>query len=100
MSRIEFPKVHSKYGAPMGRGGVEPRDLVTLTAHAPDCRLFMHRVEINGGGYDSGGAYWGHGKPLWRAWFVDANGDEVETFFRAWTRDEAKAQFPGRRFYR
>lgn len=99
MSRCELYKVSSKYGAPMGRGALEPRDLLVLAPFEP--RMRLQRVVLNSGGYDSGGAYWGTGKPLWRAWITDEKtGDEVESFFRAWTRDEAKAQFPGRKFYR
>jgi len=36
------------------------------------CRLF--RVNIDGGGYDDGGAYWGLGKPLYC--LRDESGDE------------------------
>jgi len=51
----QFSPVSGRYGAPMGRtsygilDNVEPRKL----------RLF--RVRLDNGGYDDGGAYWGHG---------------------------------------
>ena len=65
------PAVSSRYGAPMGR-------------HT----------------YDKGGAYWGHGRPLWYVEDQDGNG----FFFRDISRDAAKhqvmADFPGARFYR
>jgi hypothetical protein len=68
-------------------------------------KLHLNRIRLNLGGYDSGGAYWGVGAPLWHAW-ADA-GEEteaVEAFFRASDREEARAiaadRFPGATFYR
>ena len=53
--------------------------------------------------YDTGGAYWGMGDPIYHAW-GDAEMDEQEMFFRAVSREDAKAQmriaFPNCRFYR
>lgn len=58
MSR-QFPIVSATYGAPMGRSesplGEGPRSV----------RLF--RVHLDSGGYDDGGAYWGHGQALYCA---------------------------------
>ena len=57
----QLPKVNCQYGAPMGRNSYgliqncEPRTV----------RLF--RLNINGGGYDDGGAYWGLGEPIFCA---------------------------------
>lgn len=57
----KMTKVSGKYGAPMGRhsfGKIEdcaPRSV----------RLF--HVPIDSGGYDDGGAYWGHGERLYCA---------------------------------
>ena len=62
--------------------------------------IYLHRVPLNSGGYDRGGAYWGMGIPLWEAIDQDGNG----FIFRAESRDLAKAEvlndFPEARFYR
>lgn len=55
----QFQNVSSRYGAPMGRHGSP------LGCTPRGVRLF--RVRLNSGGYDDGGAYWGHGEPLWCA---------------------------------
>lgn len=51
-------------------------------------RVHLARVRINQGGYDSGGAYWGIGQPLFVAW-DDEGGEE---YLRADSRDAAKAK--------
>jgi hypothetical protein len=55
-----LPNEATRYGASMGRGSApfdsEYSGLVTLT-----------RVRLDSGGYDSGGAYWGVGDPLYVA---------------------------------
>lgn len=50
-------KVSGKYGAPMGRPNVGPE---------PDEheRIYDCRVNLDSGGYDKGGVYWGHGSEL------------------------------------
>ena len=45
-------------------------------------------VQLDSGGYDRGGAYWGTGQPLFVAW--DDEGGEV--YLRASSREAAKAQ--------
>lgn len=64
-------------------------------------RFYLRRVRLDSGGYDSGGAYWGHGAPLWHAEAEDGSG---ESFYRAASRSAAKAavaeDFPGARFFR
>ncbi len=88
------PNVSSRYGAPMGRYTGNPE---------PDAqgKFSLRRVSLDSGGYDSGGAYWGHGEPLY--WYCSADGT-AEGFLRAWSRDEAKAavleECPGATFYR
>lgn len=95
MSRYQLPNVTSARGAPMGRANLYG------TAVSP-VKLRMERVYINGGGYDSGGAYWGNGAPLWVAWGHD--GREVRLFVRATDRTAAKVAvqrlLPGARFHR
>ena len=65
-------KVNTKFGAPMGRANVGNYP-VTITS-VPHCRItkkhnkknrvFDCAVPMLLGGYDKGGAYWGHGKQL------------------------------------
>lgn len=57
----QFQKVNSRYGAPTGRmntGNAPIDDIKTV-------RVF--RVRLDSGGYDDGGAYWGHGQPIYCA---------------------------------
>jgi hypothetical protein len=85
--------VSCKYGAPMGRR-TQPGD-------PSGERIHLRRVRIDCGGYDSGGAYWGLGQPLFEAF--TPNGD-WSTYFRARDRDAAKAavreDYPDVKFFR
>lgn len=75
-----YPKVSSRYGAPMGRRNVLPDG---------PAKLHLERVRMVDGDYDPGGAYWGGGlgtEPLYVAW--DENGTQL--FVRAGNREEAK----------
>lgn len=49
-------KVSGKYGAPMGRPDVG--------GDSQGEKVFNCRVRLDSGGYDKGGAYWGHGAEL------------------------------------
>lgn len=49
-------KLSCKYGAPMGRHNVGERPT--------NARVFDRHVPLDSGGYDQGGAYWGHGARL------------------------------------
>jgi hypothetical protein len=51
-------------------------------------KLYLRRVHLNSGGYDTGGAYWGHGMPLFVA--MDCEGHCY--FLRARNRNAAKAE--------
>lgn len=75
----QFSDVSSRYGAPMGRRA----DGYLETELPRYVRLF--RVRLDSGGYDDGGAYWGHGSPLWCAEDDDGN----RQFIRASTRERA-----------
>ena len=94
--RYIYTKAYSQYGASMGR-----RDIITepLTVK----KLHLQRVRLDSDGYDPGGAYWGHGAPLYVAW-RDGDEEVQEMFFRAGDRDEAKeivkAVFKNAKFYR
>ena len=66
-----------------------------------DRPLYLRRVPLDSGGYDRGGAYWGHGTPLW--WCGNAAGD-IDLFIRASSREDAKRivreDYPAARFWR
>ena len=81
--------VNSTYGAPMGR-----HTGPSLDQEAGP--LYLRRVRLDAGGYDSGGAYWGLGQPLWEAMDQDGN---IE-IFRSRDRAAAKARYPEAKFYR
>lgn len=76
---VELPKVSCRYGAPMGRPSEHP-------GTDPHCIIRVRRLRLNSGGYDSGGAYWGHGAPLWHASGIDefeGSFADVSDFYRA-----------------
>lgn len=73
---LSLSNVSSKYGAPMGRSEYG----IPMEGELCGC----HRIPIDSGGYDSGGAYWGTGRPLFRVTFADG-----ARFFRASNRFEA-----------
>lgn len=75
------PDVSSRYGAPMGRRSGTMVNLDTAE------RLQLFQIRLDSGGYDAGGAYWGHHQRLYCA--MDQHGETV--FFRARDRDAAKA---------
>ncbi|WP_316206011.1 hypothetical protein [Bradyrhizobium sp. SZCCHNR3058] len=99
------PAVSSKYGAPMGRSSDHLSGLIITDKDSP---FTLQRVRLNSGGYDSGGAYWGHGQPLyWWSVTLREDGcrdDDCSGFMRASDRDDAKAEIralhPAARFYR
>ncbi len=76
------PPVSSTYGAPMGR--YTGPDYLCAEAG----KVQLRRIRLDSGGYDPGGAYWGHGKPLY--WACDGDGNK--RFFRAASREAAKAE--------
>lgn len=82
--------VSSRFGAPMGRRSTPLEELAGQKVH-------LERVPFVDGDYDQGGAYWGGppSEPLYCAW-----NEHGAAYCRARSRDEAKQQFPGVRFYR
>ena len=65
------PPVNCQYGAPMGRPAYGHGAM-------PTSKFILRRIPINSGGYDSGGAYWGIGAPLY--WYCAYETDDtVET---------------------
>ena len=63
-------EVSTKYGAPMGRYNVGhyPHTVVkgnnSKIFKKYQTKVFDCMVRLDNGGYDKGGAYWGHGKQL------------------------------------
>ena len=86
--------VSGKYGAPMGR--YTPYETLDTDLG----KIVLHKVPLDSGGYDKGGAYWGHGETLWETMDQDGNG----FIFRSSNRESAKeyilSDFPDAKFYR
>ncbi|WP_316227727.1 hypothetical protein [Bradyrhizobium sp. SZCCHNR3015] len=99
------PRVGSTYGAPCGRSSDHLSGLVITDK---DSRFTLQRIRLDSGGYDSGGAYWGHGQPLfWWSVTLSEEGcrdEDASGFMRASDRNAAKAKIralhPAARFYR
>ena len=84
-------------GSAMGRCNVIPSDAATVR------KLHLVRLRMSADGcYDSGGAYWGQGAPLYWA-YGESDTEQVEAFFRAQDRVDARRQaralFPHARFF-
>jgi hypothetical protein len=97
-----LPNAVSSYGASMGRS-----DTILDPGEAMKFRLYRMPM-VDGGCYDTGGAYWGASVPtgdgyMWHA-LADGPTGRNEVFLRAWTRIAAKAKvrslFRNARFYR
>lgn len=80
MAHFKLPLVDCSRGAPMGR-------VSRIFDAGQPCKLFLRRIYLDAQGYDNGGAYWGHGTPLYVAF-----SGMTTIFLRAHTRQEAKAQ--------
>lgn len=89
------PRVNCAYGAPLGR-----RD----GRGDPDTAgpFYLRRVPLDSGGYDRGGAYWGHGAPLYG--YESRSDPDAQGYLRAKSREDAKRQvredYPNARFFR
>ena len=85
--------VSCRDGAPMGRSNFGD----TFDVMRP---LHLVRLPLDSGGYDSGGAYWGHGVPLYAV--HDTAGGFYRTF-RGRSREAVKAElregYPSAWFY-
>lgn len=53
-------------------------------------RIGLVHVPLDSGGYDKGGAYWGHGQRIYYAYDAETGGDQVAAYFRAADRSAAK----------
>lgn len=71
-------------GASLGRA--------SRTGGTPRARFHLRQVRLDSGGYDPGGAYWGHGGTLFEAFTAD--GAEFMTL-RVWP-DDRRAAFERR----
>lgn len=84
-----------------GRLGWDEIDMPTWDAPLPPRKFYLRRLRLNNGGYDSGGAYWGLGPPLYWACSEDST---IDRYFRARDRNAAKTElrkeFPGAVFFR
>ena len=79
-----FPEVSGKYGAPMGRNGDNPANLIGVK------RLHARR-QGGGQGYDKGGAYWGTPSNVYGVW-AWLDGEAVCCYIRASSRAAAIRQ--------
>ena len=90
----QFSDVNCRYGAPMGRRGSPPDGEVTG-------KVRLYQVNIDSGGYDDGGAYWGLGPPT--LYCAEQEHSRLLSFFRARSRNDAKlkvlAEYPDATFY-
>lgn len=82
----QFTAVNSQYGAPMGRTSYG----VNCVEDAPAKSVRLFRVNLDSGGYDDGGAYWGHGSAIYCA-RCDVAGNEFMVTERAHSRFHAAA---------
>lgn len=101
--KLKLERVDCKYGAPMGR----------MSAHAADksatIKFHLQKTHLDSGGYDEGGAYWGHPSNLYIVrskgeFLSEQNYLEATVFYlRANSRKEARAkalaQYPYARFF-
>lgn len=76
-------------GARMGRRNILPHDLPPQDARK-EYKLHLQRMPLDSGGYDSGGAYWGHGQPMWIATEGAKTESGITIFMRAPNREAAK----------
>lgn len=83
---FNYTKAFGKYGASMGRPNDNPANFEAV-------KVRLERVMLDSGGYDKGGAYWGHSKLLFVAYtLAGEDTDDVQYFLRASSRDDAKRQ--------
>lgn len=126
---IAAPGANCSRGAPMGRGELPPAVIDNRGRYPGEARtgparealaaiprrFYLRALELDSGGYDAGGAYWGlsfDGSTLYAAvapsTLATLEGEELELdwarfYVRAATRDHAKrdilARCPGARFF-
>lgn len=102
----KLSKVNCQYGAPMGR--VEKH----LEGNVGPVKFHLQTLQLDSGGYDEGGAYWGLRMPrpytyaggatvqrrmtlYWYWWIGNKANDRppiIQGFLDAWDREDAKYQ--------
>jgi hypothetical protein len=94
--------VSGRYGAPMGRPNYTLRsngesvetiergkaEYLEALRNMPH-RFQLQRAPLDAGGYDAGGAYWGHGE---RVYLARSENGRIFRSFRAWHRKHAFRQ--------
>lgn len=94
------------YGAPLGRPTLDTFTDKQGNTHqltvTPEAGPFvLRRVYLNNGGYDAGGAYWGHGAPLY---YFEGPVSDISGYVRAKSRqlakDHVRSLHPHARFHR
>jgi hypothetical protein len=75
----KLPNAVTRRGASMGRPSSPPD---------PNYKgvMRLERIRLDSGGYDSGGAYWGHGEPLYRAYSLGETLPSTGEFPEFWFR--------------
>jgi len=63
-------------------------------------KIYLHRVPLDSGGYDRGGAYWGLGQPLYEVLDQDGNGYIIRAPGREVAKSIVLRDFPDAKFYR
>jgi hypothetical protein len=95
MSKLLLTKGYNQYGAQMGRSSVLPDDELVF------CKLRLQKINLDTGGYDQGGAYWGLPNNVYWAW---EDGGSIELAVRAANWEEAKlkviVKMPNAKFFR
>lgn len=83
---ILVPKVSGRYGAPMGRHNRDGGFAIVPNGR----RCTLVQIPLDSGGYDQGGAYWGHSRGERLYGFIGPISDIV-AYVRAKDREAAKA---------
>lgn len=91
------PPVNAQYGAPMGRRAndtfTDKRGQTFKLIVNEDAKPFrLVRCPLDRGGYDSGGAYWGLGEPLY---YYEGPLGDINGYVRGVTREKAKEAVRG-----
>jgi len=104
LGKIELPKACDKYGASMGRSSILPVDTNVSV------QLRLIHLDLDSGGYDKGGAYWGFPNNLYWAESIDefpvsySLNSKLQLSVRASSREEAKSKIkdilPNATFFR
>lgn len=82
-----------KRGAPLGRANGTPGNFEGE-------KVSLRAVPLDSGGYDRGGAYWGHHQTLYCAYLPDGESIYLRAPSRERAKEELRKQIPDIRFYR